>query len=90
MREAIIIAVIGLLLLAFASIEITKREAEIFTLKSEKLELLKKLNEEKEEVIQAKKDLIEARELLSDVFMEAMADRELFNELKKSKCKGKR
>ena len=63
---------------------------QILKLKEEKLELLQSLNKEKIEVIKAKQDLIEAHEILGNIFMEAMADRQIFNEFKKSKCKGKK
>ena len=60
---------------------------EIETLNSINKELMRELTIKGAELQTARNDLNEAHEVMGVLFLEAMQDRELFNELKKQKCK---
>ena len=60
---------------------------EIETLNSINKELIRELNIKDAELQTARNDLSEAYDVMDVLFLEAMLDRELFNELKKQKCK---
>lgn len=75
--------------LGFGSVSYINHQkiVEIETLKSSNKELMLELNIKDAELQTARNDLNEAHEVMGVLFLEAMLDRELFNELKKQKCK---
>lgn len=64
-----------------------KKIGEIETLNSINKELMRELSIKDAELQTARNDINEAHEVMGVLFLEAMLDRELFNELKKQKCK---
>lgn len=63
---------------------------EINKLNLSKTELQSKLNIKNVEIDIAKSDLEEAHEMAGVLFLESMAVTDSYNELKKTKCKGKK
>ena len=63
---------------------------EIERLEHDKTELQSKLNIKNAEIEVAKRDLEEAHEMAGLLFLESMAVTDSYNELKKTKCKGKK
>lgn len=92
MSERILFVTIITMCLAFGSVFYINHQkiGEIETLNSINKELTQALNIKDAELQTARNDLNEAHEVMGVLFLEAMLDRELFNELKKQKCKGKR
>ena len=69
---------------------IAMKSDEINKLNLSKTELQSKLNIKNVELDIAKSDLEESHEMAGVLFLEAMAVTDSYNELKKTKCKGKR
>ena len=89
MKDKILISIIVTMCLGFGTciyINYQKNE-EIEILKTSNKALIEKLNIKGAELQTAQNDLNEAHEVMGVLFLEAMLDRELFNELKKQKCK---
>lgn len=89
MSDKILFVAVLLFSLAFGSVFYINHQKirEIETLNSINKELTKALNIKDAELQTARNDLNEAHEVMGVLFLEAMLDRELFNELKKQKCK---
>lgn len=89
MSERILFVTIITMCLGFGSVSYINHQkiVEIETLKSSNKELMLELNIKDAELQTARNDLNEAHEVMGVLFLEAMLDRELFNELKKQKCK---
>ena len=83
------IVVLLLSILTLGSI-IALQSDEIDKLTLEKSELQSKLNIKNAEIEVAKRDLEEAHEMAGLLFLESMAVTDSYNELKKTKCKGKK
>ena len=83
------IVVLLLSILTLCSI-IALQSDEIDKLTLEKYELQSKLNIKNVEIDIAKSDLEEAHEMAGVLFLESMAVTNSYNELKKTKCKGKK
>ena len=83
------IVVLLLSILTLCSI-IALQSDEIDKLTLEKSELQSKLNIKNAEIEVAKRDLEEAHEMAGVLFLEAMAVTDSYNELKKTKCNGKK
>ena len=83
------IVVLLLSILTLCSI-IALQSDEIDKLTLEKSELQSKLNIKNAEIEVAKRDLEEAHEMAGVLFLESMAVTDSYNELKKTKCKGKK
>ena len=92
MSERILFVAVLLFSLALGSVFYINHQkiGEIETLNSINKELMRELSIKEAELQTARNDLTEAHEVMGVLFLEAMLDRELFNELKKQKCKGKR
>ena len=92
MNERILFVTIITMCLAFGSVFYINHQkiGEIETLNSINKELTQALNIKDAELQTARNNLNEAHEVMGVLFLEAMQDRELFDELKKQKCKGKR
>ena len=69
---------------------IAMKSDEINKLNLSKTELQSKLNIKNVEIEVAKRDLEEAHEMAGLLFLESMAVTDSYNELKKTKCKGKK
>lgn len=67
-----------------------EKTQQIDSLKRENSELQSKLNILNVEVEMVKNDLQEAHEMAGLLFLESMAVTDSYNELKKTKCKGKK
>lgn len=89
MSERILFVTIIAMCLGFGSVFYINHQkiGEIETLNSINKELTQSLNIKDAELQTAQNDLNEAHEVMGVLFLEAMLDRELFNELKKQKCK---
>ena len=89
MSERILFVTIITMCLGFGSVFYINHQkiGEIETLNSINKELMLELNIKDAELQTARNDLNEAHEVMGVLFLEAMLDRELFNELKKQKCK---
>lgn len=74
-------------LMVFNANQHQEDKAELVKINKELMQMLVKKDAE---LITAKNDLNEAHEVMGELFLEAMKDRQLFNELKKQKCKGRR
>ena len=83
------IVVLLLSILTLCSI-IALQSDEIDKLTLEKSELQSKLNIKNAEIEVAKRDLEEVHEMAGVLFLESMAVTDSYNELKKTKCKGKK
>lgn len=73
----------------FAQIACNKRD-EIKVLEKDKTELQSQINLKNIEINTAKRDLDQAHEMAGLLFLESMAVTDSYNELKKTKCKGKK
>ena len=89
MSERILFVTIVAMCLGFGSVFYInhQKNEEIETLKTSNKALIEKLNIKGAELQTARNDLNEAHEVMGVLFLEAMQDRDLFNELKKQKCK---
>ena len=83
------IVVLLLFIFTLCSI-IAMKSDEINKLTLEKSELQSKLNIKNVEIDIAKSDLDNAHEMAGVLFLESMAVTDSYNELKKTKCKGKK
>ena len=89
MSERVLFVAVLLFSLGFGSVFYINHQkiGEIETLNSINKELMRELTIKGAELQTARNALNEAHEVMGVLFLEAMQDRELFNELKKQKCK---